>query len=300
MHIDLHCHSTASDGVLAPAAVVARAYAHGVRILALTDHDTLEGLAEARQAAAALTDMQLVTGIELSCTWGGATIHVLGFAFSAEAPPLLKAIEDLHHGRWSRAEEIGRRLAEKGMPGAFVGAREAQMLLGDSANAPARPHFADFLVRAGHVADRSEAFRKWLGAGKLGDVKQHWPTLEQTVATLNAAGAWISLAHPMMYDFTRSKRRKLLAAFVEAGGHGLEVVNGLQPAEQTGTLSILAREMGLLVSAGSDFHAPNDWSELGMYRPIPEDLPLLADRFKLTTVQGSASAAVETPDVAVH
>ncbi|MBF7729510.1 PHP domain-containing protein [Pseudomonas sp. N040] len=297
MHIDLHCHSTASDGALAPAAVVARAHARGVRVLALTDHDTLEGLGEARQAAAALPDMQLVSGIELSCTWGGATIHVLGYGFSAESPELLRAIEDLHHGRWARAEEIGRRLEAKGMPGAFVGARDVQMELGDSANAPARPHFAEFLVRAGHVADRGEAFRKWLGAGKIGDVKQHWPTLEQAVGTLRAAGAWISLAHPIQYDFTRSKRRKLLADFIRAGGHGLEVVNGLQPAEQTGTLAILAREFGLLVSAGSDFHAPTDWSELGMYRPIPEDLPLLAARLKLAA---NAAEHAGAPDVAVH
>ena len=300
MHIDLHCHSTASDGALAPAAVVRRAYEQGVRVLALTDHDTLEGLAEARQAAAALPDMQLLTGIELSCTWGGATIHVLGYGFSADAPALVKAIEDLHHGRWSRAEEIGRRLAEKGMPGAFIGAREAQMLLGDSANAPARPHFADFLVRAGHVTDRGEAFRKWLGAGKLGDVKQHWPTLEEAVGTLKSAGAWISLAHPIQYDFTRTKLRKLLADLIRAGGHGIEVVNGLQPAEQIGTLNILAREFGLLVTAGSDFHAPHDWSELGMYRPIPDDLPLLADRLKLRPVEVFPHTATEASDVVVH
>ncbi|MCY1285887.1 3',5'-nucleoside bisphosphate phosphatase [compost metagenome] len=134
-------------------------------------------------------------------------------------------------------------------------------------------------MRAGHVGDRAEAFRKWLGAGKLGDVKQHWPTLEQTVATLKEAGAWISLAHAWHYDFTRSKRRRLIADFVAAGGHALEVVNGMQPAEQVGSLAILAREFGLLASAGSDFHAPGDWSELGMYRPLPDDLPPLWTRF---------------------
>ena len=112
MQVDLHCHSTASDGALAPAEVVARAHARGVRLLALTDHDTLEGIAEARAAAVKL-GMQLVNGIELSSTWGGATIHVLGYAFSEEAPALRRAIADLHDGRWQRAEEIGRRLAAK-------------------------------------------------------------------------------------------------------------------------------------------------------------------------------------------
>ncbi|WP_439858893.1 PHP domain-containing protein [Pseudomonas sp. MBLB4136] len=286
MEVDLHCHSTASDGALAPAVVVTRAHERGVRLLALTDHDTLEGLDEAWAMAAAL-GVQLVNGIELSCTWGGATIHVLGYAFACDAPALRQAIAELHDGRWLRAEEIGRRLEAKGMPGALAGARAVQQELGDSGNAPARPHFADFLVRAGHVKDRAEAFRKWLGSGKLGDVKQHWPTLEQAVDTLRQAGAWISLAHPWHYDFTRSKRRKLIADFVQAGGHALEVVNGMQPAEQVGCLAILAREFGLLASAGSDFHAPGDWSELGMYRPVPEDLSPLWARFQ----HGQQSAA---------
>lgn len=279
MTVDLHCHSTASDGALAPAVVVARAYERGVRLLALTDHDTLEGLDEAQAAASAL-DMQLVSGIELSCTWGGATIHVLGYAFAPEAPALCQAIAELHEGRWLRAAEIGKRLEAKGMPGALDGARAIQQELGDSGNAPARPHFAEFLVRAGHVKDRAEAFRKWLGSGKLGDVKQHWPTLESAVETLQQAGAWISLAHPWQYDFTRSKRRKLIAGFAQAGGHALEVVNGMQPAEQVGGLAILAREFGLLASVGSDFHAPGDWSELGMYRPLPDDLSPLWTRFQ--------------------
>ena len=279
MIVDLHCHSTASDGALAPAVLVARAHERGVRLLALTDHDTLEGLDEAHHAAEPL-GIKLINGIELSCTWGGATIHVLGYAFEREAPALQAAIEALHHGRWQRAEEIDRRLAVKGMPGALEGARAVQQELGDSGNAPARPHFAEFLVRAGHVRDRAEAFRKWLGSGKLGDVKQHWPMLEETVATLRSANAWISLAHPWQYDFTRSKRRRLVADFAAAGGHALEVVNGMQPAEQVGGLAILAREFGLMASVGSDFHAPGDWSELGMYRPLPDDLTALWERFE--------------------
>ncbi|SDU84760.1 PHP domain-containing protein [Pseudomonas mucidolens] len=279
MNVDLHCHSTASDGALAPAVLVARAFEKGVRVLSLTDHDTLEGLEEARIAATGL-GMQLVNGVELSCTWGGATIHVLGYGFDVQAPPLVEAIATLHDGRWLRSEEISRKLALKGMPGALEGARAVQQELGNSGNAPARPHFADWMVRAGHVKDRAEAFRKWLGAGKLGDVKLHWPTLEDTVATLRASGAWVSLAHPWHYDFTRSKRRKLIGDYIEAGGHAIEVVNGHQPAEQVGSLSILAREFGLLVTAGSDFHGPGGWSEIGEYRPVPKDLPLLSGRFK--------------------
>lgn len=278
MRVDLHCHSTASDGLLSPTALVERAHGRGVRVLALTDHDTLDGLPEAHSAAQAL-GMELVDGVELSCTWGGATIHVLGYGFDATAEPLVKALQDLHRARWTRAEEIGRRLEAKGMPGAFEGARAVQRELGDSENAPARPHFAEFLLRSGYVKDRAEAFRKWLGAGKLGDVKQHWPSLADAVGTLREAGAWISLAHPYHYDFTRTKRRKLVADFIGAGGHALEVCNGPQPAEQVGVLSILAREFGLMVTAGSDFHGPSDWSELGLYRALPDDLPPLWPRF---------------------
>ena len=278
MNVDLHCHSTASDGALAPAVLVARAFEKGVRVLSLTDHDTLEGLDEARTTAHAL-GMQLVNGVELSCTWGGATIHVLGYGFDQKAPPLVEAIAQLHDGRWLRSEEISRKLSLKGMPDALDGARAIQQELGDSGNAPARPHFAEFMVRAGFVRDRAEAFRKWLGSGKLGDVKQHWPTLEQAVGTLREAGAWVSLAHPWQYDFTRSKRRRLIAEYCQAGGQALEVVNGMQPAEQVGGLAILAREFALLASVGSDFHAPGDWSELGLHRPLPEDLSPLWARF---------------------
>ena len=279
MNVDLHCHSTASDGSLTPTELVARAYEQGVRTMALTDHDTLEGQVEAREAMRA-RGMQWVSGIELSCTWSGATIHILGYGFPLDAPPLLAAVESLHRGRWLRAEEISRRLAAKGMPGALEGARAIQQALGDSGNAPARPHFADFLISAGHVKDRAEAFRKWLGAGKLGDVKLHWPTLDDTVETLRQSGAWVSLAHPMHYELTRSKRRRLIADYIQAGGQALEVVNGMPPAEQVGTLSILTREFGLLASAGSDFHGPGTWSEIGVYRPLPEDLPPLWRRFK--------------------
>ena len=278
MRVDLHCHTTASDGAFAPAEVVRRAHERGVQLLAITDHDTLDGYAEAMETAESL-GVRLLSGIEMSCTWGGATLHVLGYSFAPDSPTLIAALNALHEGRWERAREIDRRLAAKGMPGTLEGARAVQMALGDSRNAPARPHFAEYLVQAGHVEDRGDAFRKWLGGGKLGDVKQHWPTLAETLDTLKAAKAWISLAHPLAYGFTRTKLRKLIGEFVTGGGHAIEVVNGVQPAEQVGTLAILAREFGLMVSAGSDFHAPADWSELGMYRPLPEDLPPLWARF---------------------
>lgn len=278
MDIDLHCHSTASDGILTPRELVLRAHEQGVKTLALTDHDTTEGLAEAHQAAKEV-GIHLINGIELSCVWGGTTIHILGYDFALDDPAITAVTDTLHKGRWLRSEEISRRLAAKGIPGALEGAQAIQAALGNSNNAPARPHFAQFLVSAGHVRDHTEAFRKWLGAGKIGDVKQHWPTFEETMASLAQAKALISLAHLYHYKFTRTKRRRLVQDFVNAGGHALEVVNGLQPAEQVGTLSILAREFNLKVTAGSDFHLPRQWSELGRYRAVPEDLtPLIVQQ----------------------
>lgn len=276
MDIDLHCHSTASDGALTPRELVLRAHEQGVKILALTDHDTIEGLPEAQRTADEI-GLQLINGIELSCVWGGTTIHILGYNFALDDPAIIAATQALHTGRWLRSEEIAKRLAAKGIPNALEGAQAIQAELGDSANAPARPHFAQYLVKAGHVRDHAEAFRKWLGSGKIGDVKQHWPTLEETVATLLQAQASISLAHLYHYKFTRTKRRRLVQDFVNAGGHALEVVNSMQPAEQVGTLSILAREFNLKVSAGSDFHLPQQWSELGRYRAVPDDLTPLLD-----------------------
>ena len=277
MYVDLHCHSTASDGMLTPAALLERAGEQGVGVLALTDHDTLDGLAEARETARRV-GVELIDGIELSCTWNGATVHVLGYAFDPAAPALQRALAALHEGRWARAEEIGRRLAAKGMPGCFDGAREVQQARGESGNAPSRPHFAEFMVRAGFVKDHAQAFQRWLGAGKLGDVKQHWPPLENTLETLRDSGAWISLAHPCHYDFTRSKRRRLVADFAAGGGHALEVSNGPQVDSQIGMLANTVREFGLLASAGSDFHGPRQWSELGRYRALPADLALLWPR----------------------
>lgn len=257
-----------------------RAHERGIKVLALTDHDTLKGIAEARQAGEAL-GVQLVNGIELSCSWNSTTIHVLGYDFALDAPALNALVDRLQDGRWQRAQKIADRLAAKGMPDTLDGARAVQAELGEHDQPPARPHFAEHLVRAGHVRDHGEAFNKWLGAGKIGDVKQFWPEFGEVMQVLGEANAWISLAHPNHYNFTRSKRRRLVQDFKEQGGHAIEVSNGLQPAEQVGTLSVMAREFGLEITAGSDFHAPRTWSELGLYRAPADDLTPLWHRFSL-------------------
>ena len=272
MLADLHMHSTASDGALAPAELMARAAAAGVELVALTDHDCVDGLPEARAAAAA-HGMAWVSGVELSAQWQGHTIHILGYGFDSEAPTLVEALAGVRDGRWQRAEQIAARLAAKRMPGALEGALAVQKATGsDPGSPPARPHFADWMVEAGYVRDRGEAFRKWLGAGKLGDIKQHWPTLATAVAQLRDAGGLAVLAHPWHYGFTRARIRRLLRDFAEAGGRGIEVANGKQPPEQVAVLARMSSEFGFLASAGSDFHHPDSpWMALGQMTPLPAE-----------------------------
>lgn len=279
MLVDLHMHSTASDGVLTPAELMARAATAGIDLLALTDHDCIDGLIEARDAAAR-HGMRWISGVELSAQWQGHTVHVLGYGFDMQAAGLLEALAAVRDGRWQRAEQIGDRLAAKRMPGAFEGALAIQQATGsDPHSPPARPHFADWMVQAGHVRDRAEAFRKWLGAGKLGDIKQHWPTLLDAVQQLRDAGGVAVLAHPWHYGFTRARLRRLLRDFAEAGGRGIEVSNGKQAPEQVAVLAHMGTEFGFLASCGSDFHHPDaPWMALGAMTPLPATcVPLWSD-----------------------
>lgn len=279
MLVDLHMHSTASDGVLAPGELMARAAASGIDLVSLTDHDTLDGLAEA-QAAAVQLGMNWVSGVELSAQWQGHTVHVLGYGFDLQAPALLQALAAVRDGRWQRAEQIAARLEAKRMPGALEGARAIQQAVGSDVNSPpARPHFADWMVQAGYVRDRAEAFRKWLGAGKLGDIKQHWPELADAVQQLHDADGVAVLAHPWHYGFTRSRLRRLLRDFAQAGGRGIEVSNGKQAVDQVAVLARMSQEFDFLASCGSDFHHPDaPWMALGAMTRLPEICaPLWAD-----------------------
>ncbi|MFA5678448.1 MAG: PHP domain-containing protein [Pseudomonas sp.] len=279
MLVDLHMHSTASDGVLTPGELMARAAASGIDLISLTDHDCVDGQAEA-QAAAQQCGMDWISGIELSAQWQGHTVHILGYGFDLQAPEFITALATVRDGRWQRAEQISARLAAKRMPGALEGALAIQQATGnDAGSPPARPHFADWMVQAGYVRDRAEAFRKWLGAGKLGDIKQHWPELADAVQQLQGAGGIAVLAHPWHYGFTRSRLRRLLRDFAQAGGRGIEVSSGKQASDQVAVLARMSREFGFLASCGSDFHHPDaPWMALGAMTPLPADCaPLWAD-----------------------
>jgi predicted metal-dependent phosphoesterase TrpH len=265
--IDLHCHSTASDGTLTPAEVVARAHAQGVEILALTDHDTVAGLAEAR-VAAQRHGIRLIPALELSATEQGRGVHVVGLGVDPAAPQLTALIARLDRMREERAVEIGARLGRAGVAGAYEGARSFA-----AGALPTRTHFARFLVQQGLAKDVGDVFKRYLAQGKTGYVPSVWPALAEVVAVIRASGGIAVLAHPHAYGWTGAWTRRILEAFVAAGGRGIEVVCGNSNRDNIATAAGHARRFDLLASVGSDFHEPgNAWTELGRVQPLPADL----------------------------
>lgn len=263
--IDLHSHSTASDGLLSPAELVRRAHAQGVEVLALTDHDTVAGLDEAARAASSL-GLRLVPGIELSTQALERSLHVTGLGLDPASPRLAQLIRALDALREARAEKMGRKLARCGVSGAYEGARR---LAGVAL--PTRTHFARYLLEQGAVRDMDEAFRRYLGRGKPGYVRAEWPPLAQVVEVIRASGGIAVLAHPHAYGWTGAWTRRIIEAFVAAGGRGLEVVCGNSTRDSILVMGGHARRFGLLASVGSDFHQPG-WVELGRLAPLPTGL----------------------------
>jgi predicted metal-dependent phosphoesterase TrpH len=262
---DLHSHSTASDGVLSPRDLVGRAAQQGVDVLALTDHDELRGLAEAIQAAAE-QGIDLVTGVEISVSWAGRTVHVVGLKFDAGNPELLAGLKANRSGRRDRALRMAESLAATGIAGAFEGAR----LLAANEELISRTHFARFLVAKGYVKDIKTVFKKFLVRGKPGYVPHQWAGLAEAVTWIRQAGGIAVLAHPGRYDMGKEKMSLLLAEFKDVGGAGLEVVTGSHTADQVPIYAAHAEHFGFLASVGSDFHAPGEGGrELGRLMPLP-------------------------------
>ena len=272
--IDLHTHSRLSDGVLSPAELVALAAFRGVTLLALTDHDTVDGLAAAREAAAG-TGLRLVDGVEISVTWEHKTLHVVGLDVEAAHPALSAGLARLQEVRDARALEIGRRLEAKGIAGALAG---AQALAGTAKLT--RTHFARFLHQAGHVKDEAQAYRKWLGRGKPAHVSVTWASLEEAIGWIHAAGGQAVLAHPFRYGITRAWLIKALTAFKQAGGDAMEVVNGRGNPDEFHTALHLAGRFQLAASIGSDFHAPAPYSQPGVNVELPAGVPAVWERFR--------------------
>jgi predicted metal-dependent phosphoesterase TrpH len=262
---DLHTHSTASDGALPPSELVARAHAAGVGMLALTDHDTTAGIAEAGSAAAEL-GIELIPGVEISVTWGGRTVHIIGLGVDPDSPSLCQGLAGLRTYRRLRAEEIGRRLADAGIEGAYAGA--AALSSGDLVG---RTHFARFLVGRGLARDVRGVFKSYLVRGKPGYVSSRWATLEDALHWIGSAGGQAVIAHPARYRFTRTKLLRLIAEFKELGGIGVEVITGSHSRDDAFVFARHARDNGLYASCGSDYHGPDSpWLALGALPPLPD------------------------------
>ncbi len=267
--MDLHCHSTASDGTLGPAELLQRAAQQGVELLALTDHDTLNGLEEARQAAENLP-IQLINGVEISADFHGRVLHVLGLNFSSrEDQPLREGLAHSDRLRRERGRRIQEKLARKGMADA---AERAEQLC-ENDQALTRTHFARALVELGYCQAMQETFDRWLGQGKSCYQKAQWPSLEEVTGWITASGGVAVLAHPLRYKLTGAWLRRVLTAFRKAGGSGLEVVTGHYNPDHTRRSAQWAREFALMASVGSDFHSPeNPHVELGRLETLPAGL----------------------------
>jgi len=263
MNIDLHCHSNVSDGALAPAAVARRAARAGVDVWALTDHDQLGGLAEAR-AAALDEGMRFVEGVEISVTWRGSTVHVVGLRIDPRHAGLAAGLATVRGGRLERARAMARELSAAGIEGSFEGALER------AAN-PAmvsRTHFARYLADIGAVADLRDAFRRFLVPGKPGYVPQQWAALADAVRWILAAGGQAILAHPGRYGLSAGAMDALLQEFRAAGGEALEVVTGSHSPEQSRHFGALAAHHDFAASRGSDFHGADEGAEFGTLPPL--------------------------------
>ncbi len=277
---DLHCHSVVSDGTLSPEELAQRAHSHGVELWALTDHDELGGQQRAAAAAQAL-GMPYLTGTEISVTFIGKTVHIVGLGFDANDVALRHGLVQTRGGRGQRAKEMAAGLAKVGIHGAYEGA----LKYAGNLELISRTHFARFLVEVGACKDTNEVFRKYLTEGKPGFVEHRWATLKDAVRWIAQAHGVAVIAHPARYGFSANEEYALFTEFKLHGGRGVEVVTGSHSTAEYQTYASMAREFDLAASRGSDFHSPNEsHTELGTLPYLPGNLTpvweLLADRIQ--------------------
>lgn len=264
LNIDLHCHSNVSDGMLSPAEVVARAAANGVHALALTDHDDVAGL-DAARAAADAAGVALIPGVEISVSWGGQTVHIVGLRIDPAHPELAAGLAGIRVGRIERARRMGDDLARSGIAGAYEGAYDYAV----NKQMVGRTHFARWLVAQGHASDMRSAFRRFLTRGNPGYVEHQWTTLENAVSWIRASGGMAVIAHPGRYAFNARELHLLLDDFRSLGGEGIEVITGSHHPSEYGKFADLARAFGLKASRGADFHAPGEGIDIGRLPALP-------------------------------
>ncbi|WP_109339343.1 PHP domain-containing protein [Saliniradius amylolyticus] len=268
MKIDLHSHTHYSDGSLSPEELVLRAHNHQLDVLAITDHDSTAGLEEAQACQAGQKrSLQLIPGVEISTRWHGFDIHVLGLNIDPAHPVLTQRLAEQSERRDERAQKIGEKLAKMGFESVY---EDAVRLAG--VGQVTRAHFARALINAGIVSDFDAAFRRYLGKGKRAHVTPQWPEIPEAIDWIHAAGGDAVLAHPARYDLSAKWLRRLIVYFKDCGGDGLEVLHpGLSP-DRRRQMASYAREYDLKASAGSDFHHPSRWTELGKNLSFAEDL----------------------------
>ena len=280
LNADLHCHSVMSDGTLTPEALAERAAANGVNLWSLTDHDEVAGQARAL-AAAKSAGMQYLTGTEISVSFAGKTVHIVGLGFDAHDPRMAQGLLKTRGGREQRAQEMADQLAAVGIPGCFEGA----LRFVGNPELISRTHFARFLVETGVCKETADVFRKYLTEGKPGFVPHRWATLQNAVGWITRAHGVAVIAHPARYKFTPNEEYALFTEFKNHGGQAVEVVTGSHSALEYVKYAETAMEFGLAASRGSDFHSPDEsHTDLGTLPFLPGTLKpvweLLADRIQ--------------------
>jgi predicted metal-dependent phosphoesterase TrpH len=280
LNADLHCHSVISDGTLTPEELADRARRGGVQLWALTDHDEVGGQHRAA-AAAREQSMGYLTGTEISVTFAGETVHIVGLGFDADDPQLRQGLQSTRGGRAQRALEMAEGLAKVGVSGAYEGALQ---FVGNP-DLISRTHFARFLVDAGICKDTSEVFRKFLTEGKPGFVPHRWATLKNAIEWITGAGGVAVIAHPARYKFTPNEEYALFTEFKLHGGQAVEVVTGSHSTQEAIKYGEMAVEFNLAASRGSDFHSPDEsHTDLGTLPYLPGELTpvweLLEDRIR--------------------
>ncbi len=265
---DLHCHSTVSDGTLSPAALALRAQSAGVTLWSLTDHDEVGGQ-QVAMTAALNAGMDYLTGVEISVTFAGATVHIVGLGFDPLHPDLVNGLHATRSGRDQRGREIAEGLAKVGIHGAYEGALK---YVGNPA-LMSRTHFARHLVESGVCHDANEVFRRFLTDGKPGFVPHRWASLGDAVRWIVQAGGAAVIAHPGRYKFTPNEEYALFTDFKYHGGQGVEVVTGSHTTDEYLEYADMAREFDLVASCGSDFHGPGESRlDLGTLPALPRGL----------------------------
>lgn len=264
--VDLHTHTTASDGTLSPLSLLDRAESRGITHLAITDHDTIDGLFELQNFTEKKDfSVKVIPGIELTTNILNNSFHILGLWVDIHNTSFKDFLKNQKKVRQERAIRIGDILEKKGIKNAFEGAKRIA-----SNSVVGRPHFAQFLVENGYCDKARQAYATWLGNGKVADVKVNWPSIDKVVDIIHKANGVAVLAHPNKYGLTKTKLRNVLSIFKSQGGDGIEVINGRQEKKITDYLLGLSHKFDMACSVGSDFHSPlQPWSDLGLDLDLP-------------------------------